>query len=58
MDADGWCEVLAYLALSLGQMAGDGRPMAAVARLGHTQSLGGTNERPRWRGALGGGARA
>lgn len=56
--ADGWHEVLAHLALSRGQMAGVGRPMAAAARLGHTQGLGGTNEQPRWRGALGGGARA
>lgn len=57
VDAGGWCEVLAHLALSAGQMAGVGRPMAAVVRLGHTQSFGGTNERLRWRGALGGGAR-
>lgn len=56
--ADGWCEVLAYLALYCGQMAGVGRPMAAAARLGHTQGGGGANERPRWRGALRGGARA
>ena len=57
VDAGGWCEVLAHLALSAGQMAGVGGPMAAVVRLGHTQTFGGTNERLRWRGALGGGAR-
>lgn len=49
---------MAYLALYRGQMAGVGRPMTGVARLGHTQSVGGANEQPRWRGALRGGARA
>lgn len=57
VDAGGWCEVLAHLALSGGQMAGVGRPMAVAGRLGHTQRLGGTNERTRWRGAPGGGVR-